>query len=365
MRISIAILIIALIASLTNAGQPMLPAKKLIFLLLHGEAGKGNSETSKIFTDVKRSIELEYNVEGRVFCYQMENPAGDMDSWIEEISSDSNPTSFMKRAMKECRERIAYETGLTDSIALDAATPKEFVIFAHSFAGLAVRRYICSNEYRGDIRMLITLSTPNEGTEYPHILEILETRTALKRIKSVANKAIKSVDAKGELLKSLETAYELRKAYASVTELIDGVKKLIKEFKEARDRLTEATNALKESANELNPQEIISTIQNTVDAAKTTFQSPPNIDWNALKNLKSIFVDSITAQLKESSVMDLYTLMKDLDSCANGQLASLLSDFNSNRAILENAFSVETFLREFNPEKLKNYGVSTDFSRYY
>jgi tetratricopeptide (TPR) repeat protein len=362
----IAALLAILISTTTlYSGEPMLPAKDLIFLLIHGEAGKGANESYKIFDGVKKSIENTYEIEGRVFAYQIPNPAGALDAWVSAISDKNDEESLMLKARKACKERISWETGITDSFKLEALTPKEFVIIAHSFAGLAVRNYICSESYRGDIRMLVTLNTPNEGSEYPHILEVLETRTALKRLESIGKKALKSVDAKGDLLKSLETAYELKKTYDCAMDVIDEAERLLKKFKETRTRFLDAQKALEEASETLNPAEIIKTIQSSLDGIKKLIDTPPTINKSAIKELKSVIINNLENQFS-GSIKDFYKLMKDLDSCANGNVASVLQDMQTNRAILESAFSPETFMKAFDPQKMATIsGVSADYAKYY
>ncbi len=346
------------------SGTPMLPAKKLIFLLIHGEGGKGSSEGSEIFNNLKKTLESTYDIEGRVFAYNIANPAGALDSWVDAISDATDNNSIMMRARRECSQRIAIEQGATDSNEIDQMTPKEFVIFAHSFAGLAVREYICSNKYRGDVRMLITLNTPNEGTEYPHILEVLETRTALKRLQSIGTAALKEVDAKNDLLKNIETIYELKKTYNSAIEVVDEAKRIMKNFRETKERLLAAKKAIEESANALNPKEIVSTINSSIENIKAVVNKPPEINKGALKALQVAVTQNLTEQFS-GSIASLYKLLKELDSASNGNLQTVISDPSSNRAVLKELFAPDKFIELFSPEKLASFGVSNEFQRRY
>ena len=227
-------------------------ARRYLYILLHGEDGKSSSATRTLFKTgdapggLMAHLENQYHLKGYVFAFQMTNPAGSLDSWTREFSDTLNPTCWLRRAREEHKQFLRQSQGITDEAILEAMTPREFIVFAHSFGGLVLRNYICSPAYRGDIALSVFINTPHTGSDYPYILEVMETRGALNQLSKAADRTIRKVSS-SDLYPGIHALFEGFKTYGNIEALLKDLKSMRQRMRNIQTTLTSAETMLKQS----------------------------------------------------------------------------------------------------------------------
>lgn len=222
---------------------PIQSAQRYLYVLVHGEDGKKSRESYSVFTTgdypggLKAYIENTYNVSGFVYAYQISDPSGPLVKWMREFGDMNNPDCWLNRARKDHKRFLTATQGITDEAQLEALTPKMFIVGGHSFGGIAVRSYLTSQYYTGNIKLFFTINSPHQGTDYPKILEVLETRTAVGRLTDAGIAALNSVEGTKKLVDAGNVVYDVGMACNSIAELVNELKSAKKRILKARSNI--------------------------------------------------------------------------------------------------------------------------------
>ncbi len=359
-----------------NAEVPIKSAKEYLYILLHGEDGKNSDASYKIFSEgpgggLKSVLENTYNLSGYVFAYQMSKPSGSLATWTREFGDLSDSNSMLNRARREHKEYLKKVMNISNEDSLEIHTPKTFIVIAHSYGGLAVREFICSQYYNGNIKTLITVNTPHSGSEYPYILEVLETRTAVGRLEKIGTNALKSVDAKNALTKAIQTAYNLKKTYDSIAELLDELKRFKTTINNIEYKINTAEKRIRIYYPAISMSDLTKTLSSSINQIKDISNTRPNfetpkisIQTNAVIQIKDAcrlyktLCDSTAATYRDNRLGQLYSTFYDFERSGNGRLEDLLNNSENDNSISSTLFIPEEFSRAFDPAKFVSYQIA-------
>ncbi len=121
-----------------------------------------------------------YGDSNSIFCFFYDDsmtPAEAADSLLK------GKNSIFNKALKNWAQN--------SNAANSEQTPNRFVIIAEGVAGLAVREYIQSKDYQGEIENVLFFNTPHEGTGFAD-QTLLNGSSALNKSKSASIIAILS-----------------------------------------------------------------------------------------------------------------------------------------------------------------------------
>lgn len=322
----------------TCLGLPMLGAKHYLYILVHGEDGKDESQSFRIFTTnsqgdyknrdknekgLKQWLEQNYGLQGYVFCFQAQDPSGPVKSMAEELGKGEQ--GFLQKTLAQWKAAHA---------SLPASQmPKKFILIAHSAGGLVAREYLVSGYYAEDVAMIITVNSPHQGNDYPEILEIMENRSAAKRLKKMTVDQLKQT----KLFDSFSGLYKYKRVWDSARDVINNLT-------EFRDQITadlkriesdyKALSALCQSQTQ-DANGLLSGIQKNLAALKD-LNLPDTAIVSSLLNFRTASLD--TAWIRRSPEAEgakrlFKTLEKYFGPVPDTGLSGILNDSRNLEAI--------------------------------
>lgn len=171
-----------LLLCVTNAfATPVDASAETIYILMNTTYGEGEANPNQFFRDIALKNYIQSNFvagdSGKVYCTSYNiaesTPAVFAKEYIDRVKNesllDSALSNWFKNSTDPWLNNWKKQNGGKSVDDLKEARPDRiprFVIVAEGASGLAVREYIQSSAYRGDVSNVLFFNTPHEGSGF-------------------------------------------------------------------------------------------------------------------------------------------------------------------------------------------------------